>query len=162
MPAVTKVQAKKQALPGPMRIVPEGTLGAWPGDNMNDCAAQYSCGPPTLTLDPFVPLGNRFVDIGAGGPTPFNFTVTSNVSWLNISPASGSVSPSNPEVRVFLSVDWDKVDGVEYANVNFVPTVGFSPKTGQPNTAQNAFFVANKTVVPSGFTGTCFWGLVAE
>lgn len=31
MPPVTKVQAKKQALAGPMRIVPEGTIGAWCG-----------------------------------------------------------------------------------------------------------------------------------
>ena len=29
MPFVTKIQGKKQALPGPMRIVPEGTRGAW-------------------------------------------------------------------------------------------------------------------------------------
>ena len=29
MPFVTRVQAKKQALPGPMRIVPEGVSGAW-------------------------------------------------------------------------------------------------------------------------------------
>lgn len=148
MPAVTKIQARKQALPGPMRIVPEGSLGAWPGDNMNDCAQQYSCGPPTLTLDPFVPFGNRFVDVGAGGPAPFTFTVTSNVSWLQISPSSGSVSPSSPETRVFLSVDWSKVSGVEFANINFVANA-----SGQPSSAQNAFFVANKTVVPEGFKG---------
>lgn len=148
MPAVTKVQAQKQALPGPMRIVPEGTLGAWPGDNMNDCAQMYSCGSPTLTLDPFVPFGNRFVDVGAGGPAPFAFSVTSNVSWLKIEPSSGSVSPSSPETRVFLSVDWSKVSGVEFANVNFVANA-----TGQPSSAQNAFFVANKTVVPEGFKG---------
>ena len=29
MPPVTRVQSKKQALAGVMRIVPEGTLGAW-------------------------------------------------------------------------------------------------------------------------------------
>lgn len=29
MPPVTRVQSKKQALPGVMRIVPEGSLGAW-------------------------------------------------------------------------------------------------------------------------------------
>lgn len=149
MPFVTKVQAKKQALPGPMRIVPEGSLGAWPGDNINDCAAGYSCGSPTLTLDPFVTFGNRFVDVSAGGPAPFTFTVTANVSWLQISPSSGSISPSNPETRVFLSVDWSKVSGAEYANVNFVANA-----TGQPVLAQNVFFVANKTIVPNGFKGT--------
>lgn len=29
MPPVTRVPAKKQALPGPMRIALEGSLGAW-------------------------------------------------------------------------------------------------------------------------------------
>lgn len=29
MPPITKIQSKKQALAGPMRLVPEGTLGAW-------------------------------------------------------------------------------------------------------------------------------------
>lgn len=29
MPPITRIQARKQALPGVMRVVPEGTYGAW-------------------------------------------------------------------------------------------------------------------------------------
>ncbi|KAI8990382.1 hypothetical protein BD414DRAFT_483452 [Trametes punicea] len=148
MPMITKVQPSKQALPGAMRIVPEGTLGAWPGDNMNDCAQGYSCPNPTMTIDPYVPFGNRYVDVGAGGPTPFTFTVTSNVSWVKTSPSKGSISPSAPEQRVFLSVDWSQVTGVETATVTFTA----SPQ-GQPQMSLPITFVANHTVVPSGFKG---------
>ena len=58
MPSVSRVQSKKQPLPGPMRIGLEGSIGAWPGDNMNDCPALFSCPNPfMLPLDPFV-VGN--------------------------------------------------------------------------------------------------------
>ncbi|OCH92535.1 hypothetical protein OBBRIDRAFT_726547 [Obba rivulosa] len=148
MPLVSRVQSKKQALPGAMRIVPEGTQGAWPGDDMFDCAQQYSCPNPTMFLDAFVPAGNRYIDVGAGGPTPFTFTATSNASWLSLSPTGGSISPSSPEQRVFVSVDWSQVTDAEYALISFNATV-----QDQPPMSLTVTFVANHTVVPSGFTG---------
>ncbi|KAI0946298.1 hypothetical protein AcV7_010311 [Taiwanofungus camphoratus] len=148
MPFITKVQAKKQVLAGAMRIAPEGTAGAWPGDNMYQCAAGYSCPNPTLTIDPYLPAGNRYFDIGAGGPTPFTFTATSNASWLTLSPAQASISPSSPEQRVFATVDWSKVTGVESALISFNATV-----QDQPPMSFTATLIANHTEVPSGFTG---------
>jgi len=150
MPMISRVASKKQALPGPMRISPEGTLGTWPGDNPNQCAQGYSCPPPTITLDSFVPFGNRFIDIGAGGPSPFTFTASANVSWLKITPSSGSISPSDNETefRIFLSVDWSQVTGVENAVINFNATI-----PNQPEMTTQAYFVANHTVPASGFKG---------
>ncbi|KAH9894039.1 hypothetical protein C8Q73DRAFT_500700 [Cubamyces lactineus] len=148
MPMITKVQPSKQALAGVMRIVPEGTMGAWPGDNVNNCAAGYSCGNPSLTIDPFLPAGNRYVDVGAGGPTPFTFTVTSNASWVKLSSTKGSISPNSPEQRVFLSVDWSKVTGVENAVITFTATA-----KGQPQLSVPLTLTANHTVVPSDFKG---------
>ncbi|KAI0791027.1 hypothetical protein C8Q75DRAFT_890923 [Abortiporus biennis] len=148
MPLITKVQPKKQALAGPMRIVPEGTLGAWPGDNPNQCAAGYNCPSPTLNIDPFVPTGNRYVDVGAGGPNPFTFTAVSNASWLTLSPAKGSISPSSPEQRVFASVDWSKLSGSATASITFTAVAA-----NQPNSAQTVIFNAQHTSVPSGFKG---------
>ncbi|TBU59951.1 hypothetical protein BD310DRAFT_1038213 [Dichomitus squalens] len=148
MPFVTKVQPKKQALPGAMRLTVEGSLGAWPGDDMNNCAAEYGCPDPSISIDPFVPTGNRFVDISAGGPTPFTFTATSNVSWLDISPSHGSISPSSPEQRVFLSVDWSQVTGAEAALIVFDATV-----EDQPSMSSTVTLTANHTIVPSGFSG---------
>ncbi|KAG8707770.1 hypothetical protein FRC08_000303 [Ceratobasidium sp. 394] len=110
MPAVNRVASKKQALAGPMRITIEGSLGAWPGDNSNQCAQGYNCPPPSVPpLDPYTPGKTRYIDISAGGPNTFSWTASSNASWLILSPPSGSVSASKPETRVTVSVDWAKL-----------------------------------------------------
>ncbi|CAE6342753.1 unnamed protein product [Rhizoctonia solani] len=110
MPAVNRVASKKQALAGPMRITIEGSLGAWPGDNSNQCAQGYNCPPPSLPpLDPYTPGKTRYIDISAGGPNTFSWSASSNASWLSLSPSSGSVSASNPETRMTVSVDWSKL-----------------------------------------------------
>ncbi|KAJ6484507.1 hypothetical protein C8R47DRAFT_1280830 [Mycena vitilis] len=150
MPPITRVQKNKQALPGVMRISPEGSLAAWPGDNMFQCAAQFSCPPPTINIDQFDPIPNRFIDVGAGGPAPFTFTAVSNSSWLNVSPSHGSISPTNTEQRVFASVNWSQLpEGVSNANITFT-AVSENPATTM---SFPAFIVANKTSVPAGFTG---------
>lgn len=119
-----------------------------PGDNPNQCPAMFSCPPATITLDNFVPFNSRFIDIGAGGPSPFTFTATSNVSWLHLTPSKGSVSPSNPEVRVEATVDWSQISGTGFALINFNASL-----QDQPPQNTQAFFVATKNTVPSGFKG---------
>ncbi|CDO68743.1 Glycoside Hydrolase Family 115 protein [Trametes cinnabarina] len=162
MPFVTKVNTKKQARHGPMRIIPEGTAGAWPGDNQFNCAAGYGCPDPVLTMDPFLPEGNRFVDVALGGPNGFTFTATSNVTWLKITPAKGSVSSGNPEQRVFLNVDWEKVTGVEAALIVFNSSAATQPQEWRsklpstypsPTEAVTVTVIANHTVAPVGFKG---------
>ncbi|KAH8077106.1 hypothetical protein BXZ70DRAFT_708274 [Cristinia sonorae] len=147
-PMTTRVQSKKQALAGVMRVSPEGFAASWPGDMLNQCALGYNCGPPTLTLDPFTPAGNRFVDIGAAGPNPFTFTVTTNASWLKPSVTKGSISTKNTEDRIFFTPDWSKVSGAQTAQITFTAT-----SSSQPTLVQSVLFVANKTVVPGNFKG---------
>ncbi|KAJ7071945.1 hypothetical protein C8F01DRAFT_1101940 [Mycena amicta] len=156
MPLISRVQKNKQALPGPMRLSPEGSLASWPGDNMFQCSQMFNCPPPTLVLDQFDPLGNRFVDVGAGGPTPFTFTAVSNVSWLTVSPSHGSVSPTNPEVRVFASVDWSKIpNGQSFANITFHPSGAGVDQHPTPAGVVSfpVNFIANKTALPADFKG---------
>ncbi|RDB17758.1 hypothetical protein Hypma_001072 [Hypsizygus marmoreus] len=150
MPAINRVQARKQALAGIMRIVPEGTLGAWPGDNSNQCAQGYNCPPPSISLDPFSPFGNRYIDVGAGGPVPFTFKATSNESWVSLSPAQGSISPKSPEQRVFVTVkDWSRLTaGTHTATVTFTATAA-----KQPPLAVQVVFTATKTTLPGSFRG---------
>ncbi|KAF8586413.1 glycoside hydrolase family 115 protein [Ramaria rubella] len=149
MPPVTRVPTKKQALPGPMRIALEGSDGAWPGDDMFDCAQEYSCSPPTLpTLDSFNPVQSRWVDISAGGPNTFSFNATSNVTWLHITPSQGTITTSNKEQRLELSVDWNSVSDTEFASIVFSATA-----KGQPVESQQVFFVASKTSIPADFKG---------
>ncbi|TFK36601.1 hypothetical protein BDQ12DRAFT_667737 [Crucibulum laeve] len=150
MPSITRVQKNKINIAGVMRIVPEGTLGAWPGDNPNQCAQGYSCPPPSISMDSFSSPSNRYIDVGAGGPIPFTFTATSNASWLTLSPSKGSISPSSPEQRVFASIaDWSKLSaGSNSAIITFKATA-----TGQPDLSVTVMFNAQKNTVSSGFKG---------
>ncbi|QRW07035.1 glycoside hydrolase family 115 protein [Ceratobasidium sp. AG-Ba] len=110
MPAVNRVAAKKQALAGPMRITVEGSNGAWPGDNSNQCSQGYNCPPPSLpALDPYTPGKTRYIDISAGGPNTFTWSASPSVSWVTLSPSSGTISATNPETRMTVSVDWTKL-----------------------------------------------------
>ncbi|KAF9450530.1 glycoside hydrolase family 115 protein [Macrolepiota fuliginosa MF-IS2] len=150
MSAINRVQKRKQALAGFMRISLEGTQGAWPGDNPFQCALGYNCPPPTLTLDSFSVFPNRFIDVGAGGPAAFTFTVSSNASWLQISPASGSISPDNAEQRVFFNVkDWSALNGgMNIAQITFTGT-----SKGQPAMSVSVFFDAAKMTPAADFHG---------
>ncbi|KAJ7454980.1 hypothetical protein B0H11DRAFT_257884 [Mycena galericulata] len=150
MPPISRVQANKMALPGVMRISPEGSLAAWPGDNMFQCAAMFNCPPPTISIDEFDPIGNRFIDVGAGGPAPFTWTTDVNASWLTVTPSHGSISPNNTEDRVFVDVDWSHLEeGVNQGTINFTAVSGNPPTT----LLVQAFIAANKTDLPSSFKG---------
>ena len=127
---------------------PLDTIFFRPGDNIKSCASGNFCPNPTLTIDPFNHFGNRYVDIGAGGPSPFTWAATSDHSWVKISPSQGSISPSAPEQRVFLSVDWSKVSGVQSTKITFKATV-----PGQKSMQSSVTLTANHTAVPSGFHG---------
>ena len=125
-----------------------------PGDNQNNCADGYSCAPPTLTFDPYVPFQSRFIDVASGGPSPFDFTATSNVSWLTISPSQGSISNSTPEVRVFLTVDWSQVNGSsDLAQITFNASSSANISGGQTTMSTPAYLLVNKTAPPDNFTG---------
>jgi hypothetical protein len=93
---------------------------------------------------------DRFLDVGAGGPAPFTFKVSSNTSWVQISPSSGSISPDKPEQRVFLTVkDWsDLNNGMNTAQLTFTGSA-----KGQPPMSVTVFLNANKTTVAGDFHG---------
>ncbi|KAF8154169.1 hypothetical protein B0H34DRAFT_720746 [Crassisporium funariophilum] len=150
MPAISRVQSRKQALAGAMRIIPEGTLGAWPGDNPNQCAQGYSCPPPTITLDNFSPIKDRYIDVSAGGPSSFTFTASSNVPWLKLSTTKGSITATAPEQRVFASIpDWTQLKaGANNAIITFTATA-----SGQPPLSVPVTLVATKNALASGFKG---------
>ncbi|KAL0059258.1 hypothetical protein AAF712_014008 [Marasmius tenuissimus] len=157
MPPTTRVQSRKQSLSGVMRVIPEGTKSAWPGDvtiplpknHQYQCKDGF-CPQPTLSLDPFNPIQNRYVDVSAGGPAPFEFTVTTNVSWVKLSDTGGSISPDNTEKRIFISVpDWSQVGEKDVALINF--TAKGSPK----DVTVPLIFTVNNTqsALPSTFKG---------
>ncbi|KZP08810.1 glycoside hydrolase family 115 protein [Athelia psychrophila] len=132
MPSISRVQPKKQALPGPMRVSPEGT---------------WDLGRVTTRTNAHKAI-IRYFDIGAGGPYPFTFAAASNTSWLKLTPSKGSISPTNTEIRVEASVDWSKITGAQQATINFTATA-----PGQPLQLTQAYFVANHTVPQADFKG---------
>ncbi|PIL25769.1 hypothetical protein GSI_11519 [Ganoderma sinense ZZ0214-1] len=148
MPAVQAVQAKKQNLAGPMRITIEGSMGAWPGDDRYSCASGMSCGSPVTTLDNYNPFGNRYFDVSSGGPAPFTWAATSNVSWVKFSLSSGSISSSTLEQRVFYSVDWSQVSGQQTASI----AVKATPQ-GLGTQTTHVILQATQKSVSSGFHG---------
>ncbi|KAK7447068.1 hypothetical protein VKT23_014280 [Stygiomarasmius scandens] len=148
---LARVQARKQALPGVMRVAIEGSLGAMPGDNPNNCD-----GGCALTLDSFDPITNRFFDVGAGGPAPFTFNVSTNVSWLKFSATQGSISPDNSEQRVWVSVDWDQLDaGDNSARITITPSASDGPglTLGMRHASATVPFMATKLSAPGNFSG---------
>ncbi|KAI0056837.1 hypothetical protein BV25DRAFT_1831820 [Artomyces pyxidatus] len=148
MPPVSRVSTRKPNIAGVMRIVPEGTVAAWPGDDQYQCSQGYNCPPPAISLDAFSPINSRYVDLGMGGSVPFTFTATPNVSWAKVSVASGSLSATKPEQRVEISVDWSQVSGVQIAQILLNATA-----KGQPPFSMPLYFTANHTRVPTSFKG---------
>ncbi|KAL1720290.1 GH115 alpha-glucuronidase [Schizophyllum commune] len=150
MPAVNRVQSRKQALAGVMRIIPEGTAGAWPGDNPYQCAKGYDCGDPTIYIDRYSPSSDRYVDVSAGGPAPFSWNVTSNASWVSTSIEGGDISPDSKEARLYLTVnDWSAVNGTSYAQLTFVAISSID----DPLTVNLTLIAYNPGAPAEGFTG---------
>ncbi|KAL6302572.1 hypothetical protein BKA93DRAFT_389853 [Sparassis latifolia] len=148
MPFISWIQSQKLALTGAMRILLENSQGAWPGDNQYDCAQGYSCPNPTVYLDSYVPAGNRYFVVGAGGPNTFSYTATSNATWLNLNNTDNYVSLSAPEQRVYASVEWSQVSDVQYALISFNATV-----EDQSEMSFTVTFIATNNIAPSGYVG---------
>jgi hypothetical protein len=112
-----------------------------------------------MTLDNFDPITNRFVDVGTGGPTPFTFSVSTNASWLNLSTTHGSLSPDQPEERVWISVaDWDQLEeGDNTAHITFAASAPDAPglTLQMRNMGVGITFIATKNVAAGNFTGAC-------
>jgi hypothetical protein len=65
---------------------------------------------------------NRYIEVYNRGATPLDFTIETGASWLRATPTKGMV---NPEVRVWLSVDWDHAPiGMHRAPVTVVGSDG--------------------------------------
>jgi hypothetical protein len=126
-------------------------LPSRPGDNPHQCDDGFNCPPPTVSLDNFSPITDRYFDIAAGGPSPFSFIATSNATWIKLSTTHGNISPKSPEQRVSVSVpDWKPLnDGMNTAQINFT-----AKASGQPDLSVSVFVNALKNNVASGFRGS--------
>jgi hypothetical protein len=102
---------------------------------------------PTLSvLSPYTPE-KRFIDIYARGSGTVTFTITPSVSYVTVTPSSGTISyPSGmSEMRANVTVDWASApNGTSTASILIKPATGTSVTLTLP---------LLNTAVPSGFKG---------
>ena len=137
-----------------IRSVPtfaETHLYGRPGDNPYQCAQGYNCPPPTLrTFDSYAPFKSRYIDVSAGGPNSFMFTVKTSAPWVKLSAQSGSVTKGKPEFRIEVSADFTQLSDGGSASGSITIT---SSASKQPSQSVTIYVNAIKTSVPSGFKG---------
>ncbi|EJD45479.1 hypothetical protein AURDEDRAFT_184728 [Auricularia subglabra TFB-10046 SS5] len=148
LPPIARVFTSAPALAGTMRVTVENSKGAWPGDNVNNCANGYGCTDPTLrSLSPFGSQ-TRFVDVSPSGPRGFSFNTASSAPWLTVRNGSGSLQSSSLPHRIELGVDWSKFPagaaGMQNGVVRITSSVGDVVSVTLP---------AIKTSPPAGFKG---------
>ncbi|KAG8892237.1 hypothetical protein FRB99_002857, partial [Tulasnella sp. 403] len=110
MPAVNHAQKDKEVLPRPMSTAgKEFVMHGKPGDDSNQCSQGY---PPTLaTFDPYQPKLSRYIDISAGGPNSFTWNLKPSDPWIKASKAWGTITYTQPETRVEVSINWGAIQG---------------------------------------------------
>lgn len=117
------------ALLSPMRVTIQGSKGANPGDNVNNCPDGYNCPPlPLPSLSRYSAQTSRWIDVSAGSWVDFAYNVTANVSWITLTPSNGWVGGNgSADCRVEVSVNWDAVPAnatslMLYAGITLAPT----------------------------------------
>jgi hypothetical protein len=92
MPPVTELALPATASMG---VAIEGSSAAWPG----------SAGPAVLPTFDSYNQPRHFIDVFNRGRAPFEFTAAASAPWIVLSATRGSVEK---EVRLWVSIDWDK------------------------------------------------------
>ena len=92
MPPVTEITLPATASMG---VAIEGSSAAWPG----------SAGPAVLPTFDSYNQPRHFIDVFNRGRAPFEFTAAASAPWIVLSATRGSVEK---EVRLWVSIDWDK------------------------------------------------------
>ncbi|MBC7185964.1 MAG: glycosyl hydrolase 115 family protein [Calditrichaeota bacterium] len=93
MPEVKEIGVQDKA---EMGVAVEGSESWWPGDK------------GVATLPEFDPFHKQtyYIEVFNRGKEPFKFSVRAGEKWLHVKPHKGKV---DTEVRVWVSVDWEKV-----------------------------------------------------
>ncbi len=92
MPQVTELTPPVAASMG---VAVEGSSAAWPGSTARAVLPAFDA----------YNQPRHFIDVFNRGRTPFEFTAAASAPWIVLSATRGSVEK---EVRLWVSVDWDK------------------------------------------------------
>lgn len=152
LPPVAYVQSLEDSLAGSMGVSCEGSNASVPGDDQyHDLFSETIILPP---MDPYLPPpANRWIDIYSKGTTAFDFTITSNTSFIHISTPKGHIDPTTntSDTRVYLTIDWPSAPpGSSTASLNITSSPG---NYGTQYSAPMVIVPINNTAAPPDFHG---------
>jgi hypothetical protein len=144
-PDLRYVQTLERSLAGDMGIAVEGSNATIPGDDMWHGNGANSLTLPAIT--PFTP--KRWIEIASRGTRTFNWTISAE-PFITLSQSSGTMRPTDADVRVYISVDWTKVvaNFGKKSTMNFTSTTDFGTAGNNPQ----VMVQVNATSIPSNFT----------
>lgn len=136
---------------GHMGVVAEGTEGHNPGTVAEDSDRTHpsrGSQKKTVTLQPMSNYGpqTRWFEIFHRGTVAFDWEATPQHEWVSISETSGTLKPIDPDVKIYVDIDWAAVpDGFdEEVYIEIVGSVDGYEKVWIP---------VQKRQAPEGFSG---------
>jgi hypothetical protein len=144
-PPVQYVMTTERSLRGDMAVSTEGTNASVPGDDV-----YHSLSSNTLTMIPIDPFATakRYIDVFNVGTNTITYTITAP-SYVKFSAATGTLSPTGEDARVYVTVDWASAPaGISTATINIASSANYGAQFSAPS----ILLPINNTVLPSSFT----------
>lgn len=144
-PDLRYVQVLERSLAGDMSIAVEGSNATIPGDDRYHDNGGNSLSLPNIT--PFTP--KRWIEIASRGTRSFSWNISAD-PFITLSQQSGTIGPNDPDVRVYVDVDFSKLaNGFgKKSTLNFTSSTDYGTAGNNPQ----VMVQVNKTSIPSNFT----------
>ncbi|KAF2023272.1 hypothetical protein EK21DRAFT_81310 [Setomelanomma holmii] len=144
-PDLRYVQVLERSLAGDMGVAVEGSNATIPGDDAWHSNGGGSLNLPNIT--PFTP--KRWIEIASRGTGAFSWNISAD-PFITLSQKAGTIGPNDPDVRVYVDVDWTQVaDGFgKKSTLNISSSTDYGTQGGNPQ----VIVQVNKTSIPSNFS----------
>lgn len=142
MPSVSYVSSSTVPKAGILGVSIQGSNGTFPGDTT----------PTMVPMNPYLASSDyRYIDVYTRNNGSFSYTIKSNLSYVSISPSSGTIFSSNSsDVRANITVDWASAPkGFSYTSISITGT----DSGGKILTGTTLILPIQNTAVSTGFTG---------
>ncbi|KKA28239.1 hypothetical protein TD95_002433 [Thielaviopsis punctulata] len=106
LPPMTYVQTTRPSVAGQLGIGVEASNATVSGDDRF-----HALSSNTLSLPPLSRYGprTRWLDVFSRGTQKCAWNASVSVDWLTLQPSSGAVGPDDADVRMHVSVNWERV-----------------------------------------------------
>lgn len=144
-PDLRYVQVLERSLAGDLGVAVEGSNATIPGDDRWHGNSGGSLNLPAIT--PFTP--KRWIEIASRGTRSFNWNITAD-PFITLSQTAGTIGPNDPDVRVYIDVDFSKVVAGfgKKSTLNISSSTDYGTQGGNPQIVVQV----NNTAIPSNFT----------